>query len=231
MIIYYVEDDQDIRELILYTLNASGFESSGFSDSASFFKELNNKKPDLIMLDIMLPGEDGLSILRKLKSGNDTKNIPVIMSTAKGTEYDKVIGLETGADDYLVKPFGMMEMVARIKALLRRTSVSSQNETKLENNQIKMDEDKHIVTVEGAVIKLTLKEYDLLKLFLMNINHVFTRESLLEKIWGMDFIGESRTVDVHIGTLRTKLGKYGSLIETIRGVGYKMVNENEEKNI
>ncbi len=229
--IYYVEDDQEIRDLIMYTLATSGFEAKGFSNSASFFKELANRLPELIMLDIMLPDEDGLSILKRLKNNNQTKDIPVIMSTAKGSEYDKVIGLEMGADDYLAKPFGMMEMVARIKALLRRAKITNRENDILENGKISMHVDKHIVFVNREAVQLTLKEYDLLRLFLENIDHVFTRNTLLEKIWGQDFIGESRTVDVHVGTLRTKLGFEGNLIQTIRGVGYKMVKENEEANI
>jgi two-component system alkaline phosphatase synthesis response regulator PhoP len=229
--IFYVEDDQEIKELVLYTLKASGFDAKGFTNGEEFFKEANSTKPELILLDIMLPGEDGLSILKRLKSDNNLKDIPVIMATAKGSEYDKVLGLETGADDYLVKPFGMMEMVARIKALLRRSSLGNEKKTVLSNGAIIMDDDRHLVSVNGKYIQLTLKEYDLLKLFLSDVEHVFTRESLLEIIWGMDFIGESRTIDVHVGTLRTKLGKQGNLIETIRGVGYKMRKENEEENI
>lgn len=183
------------------------------------------------MLDIMLPDEDGLSVLKRLKANPSTAKVPVIMSTAKGSEYDKVAGLEGGADDYLVKPFGMMEMVARIKALLRRSSQTSDSKTSLLNGSIVMDDDRHLVMVSGAFIQLTLKEYDLLKLFLNNLEHVFTRESLLEIIWGMDFIGDSRTIDVHVGTLRTKLGKRGNLIETVRGVGYKMRKDNEKEDI
>ncbi len=221
--IYCVEDDQEIRNLILYTLSAAGFEAKGFEDASSFFAELSNQKPDLIMLDIMLPEVDGLTILRKLKDGESTKDIPVIMATAKGSEYDKVAGLEMGADDYLVKPFGMMEMVARIKALLRRSSQKEKKQDKLNNGPISMDENRHMAFVNGEAVRLTLKEYDLLRLFLSNIDRVYTRETLLEIVWGAIFAGESRTVDVHVGTLRTKLGGAGSLIETVRGVGYKMV--------
>ena len=227
--IYYVEDDEEILSLVLYTLKASGFEAKGFNNEEEFFKELRNNKPELIMLDIMLNGSDGLNILKKLKDNNATKDIPIIMSTAKGSEYDKVIGLENGADDYLVKPFGMMEMVARIKALLRRSK--NNNETVLINGPIKVDSDKHIAYVNNKPIQLTLKEYELLKLFISNIDKLFTRDNLLESIWGIYVVIESRTVDVHVGSLRTKLGKYGALIETIRGVGYKMVAYNEEKDI
>ena len=230
-VIYYVEDDQEIRKLVIYTLKASGFDCIGFPDSASFYETIKEKPADLIMLDIMLPDEDGLSVLKRLKANPSTAKVPVIMSTAKGSEYDTVAGLEGGADDYLVKPFGMMEMVARIKALLRRSSQTSDNKTSLLNGSIVMDDDRHLVMVSGAFIQPTLKEYDLLKLFLNNLEHVFTRESLLEIIWGMDFIGESRTIDVHVGTLRTKLGKQGDLIETVRGVGYKMRKDNEKENI
>ena len=223
--IFYVEDDQEIKNLILYTLSAYGFDAKGFSNVTEFFLELRDTKPDLIMLDIMLPDEDGLSILTKIKSAEDTKNIPVIMSTAKGTEYDKVIGLEAGADDYLVKPFGMMEMIARIKALLRRTKSPNAPSPVIQNGAIVLDDGKHIVLVHNKPLQLTLKEYELLSVFLKNQEHVFTREALLDTIWGMDYLGESRTVDVHIGTLRTKLATEGELIQTIRGVGYKMVTK------
>ena len=221
--IFYVEDDQEIRNLILYTLHAAGFKAMGFNDATALYDEISETKPELIMLDIMLPKEDGLSILRRLKEEGSTKTIPVILVTAKGSEYDKVTGLEMGADDYLVKPFGMMEMVARIKALLRRTKQEGHVMEKLVNGPICIDENRHMAFVGGDVLRLTLKEYDLLRLFLSGTDRVYTRESLLEEVWGESFIGESRTVDVHIGTLRTKLGDAGSLIETVRGVGYKMV--------
>ena len=229
--IFYVEDDQEIKNLILFTLKASGFECKGFSSADVFFAELPNGFPDLVMLDIMLPGEDGISILKKLKSSEATKKIPVIMCTAKGGEYDKVNALELGADDYLTKPFGMMEMIARIKALLRRSNGFQESKSILVNNGIRMDDDKHVVFVEEEAVQLTLKEYELLHLFLKRPNIVFSREQLLDHIWGMDFYSETRTVDVHVGTLRTKLGKQGNLIQTVRGVGYKMVTEYEEKNI
>ena len=229
--IFYVEDDQEIKNLVLFTLSASGFECKGFSSSTEFFEELNKTKPDLIMLDIMLPGEDGLSILRKIKSNALAKRIPVIMSTAKGGEYDKVNALENGADDYLTKPFGMMEMVARIKALLRRSNGFQETGKILSNGEIRMDDEKHSVMVNDEQVQLTLKEYELLRLFLNRKDHVFSREKLLECIWGMDYFGETRTVDVHVGTLRTKLGQSGELIETVRGVGYMMVEKNEKTNI
>ena len=216
--IYCVEDDNAIRDLMLYTLGASGFQAKGFPDSTGFWQAMTEEKPELILLDIMLPDEDGLSILKSLRT---TANIPVIMATAKGSEFDKVIGLDTGADDYLVKPFGMMEMVARIKAVMRRTAPKT--DQVLTCGDIVLDEVRHIVTVDGKQVVLTLKEYELLKLLMENAGQVFTRDILLSRIWGQDYLGETRTVDVHIGTLRTKLAKGGEKIETVRGVGYKMV--------
>lgn len=223
--IYCVEDDSSIRELMIYTLGASNFEAVGFQDGNELFRALQSEFPQLIMLDIMLPGEDGISILKKLRSNSSTANIPIILCTAKGTEYDKVIGLDFGADDYLVKPFGMMEMISRIKALLRRTSPQKEIQ-RLRVGELEMNLCEHTVTAGGKRIQLTLKEYELLRLFMENTGRVFTRDELLSKIWGADYIGETRTVDVHIGTLRTKLGNYGDYIETIRGVGYRI-----EKNI
>lgn len=219
--IYCVEDDNAIRDLMLYTLGASGFQAKGFPDSTGFWQAMTEEKPELILLDIMLPGEDGITILKKLRAGAATANIPIIMATAKGSEFDKVIGLDTGADDYLVKPFGMMEMVARIKAVMRRTAPKA--DQVLTCGDIVLDEVRHIVTVDGKQVVLTLKEYELLKLLMENAGQVFTRDILLSRIWGQDYLGETRTVDVHIGTLRTKLAKGGEKIETVRGVGYKMV--------
>ena len=219
--IYCVEDDNAIRDLMLYTLGASGFQAKGFPDSTFFWQAMTEEKPELILLDIMLPGEDGITILKKLRAGAATANIPIIMATAKGSEFDKVIGLDTGADDYLVKPFGMMEMVARIKAVMRRTAPKT--DQVLTCGDIVLDEVRHIVTVDGKQVVLTLKEYELLKLLVENAGQVFTRDILLSRIWGQDYLGETRTVDVHIGTLRTKLAKGGEKIETVRGVGYKMV--------
>jgi two-component system alkaline phosphatase synthesis response regulator PhoP len=218
--IYCLEDDNGIRDLIIYTLTVSGFSAKGFSEPKSFWKALSEDLPELILLDIMLPEEDGISILKKLRSNSFSANIPVIMTTAKGTEYDKVIGLDLGADDYLAKPFGMMEMVSRVKAVLRRAEPKT--EDRLTVGEIQIDRMRHKVTVGGKEVVLTLKEYELLQLFAKNLGIVFTRDRLLQKIWGTDYIGETRTVDVHIGTLRTKLGKAGNLIETVRGVGYKM---------
>lgn len=229
MKIYCVEDEEEIRNLIIYALTSVGYEVEGFSESAPFWDRIKDNQPDLILLDIMLPGEDGIAILKKLKASEKYENIPVIMSTAKGSECDKVIGLDLGADDYLTKPFGMMEMISRIKAVLRRSHKTEK--VQLKNGPIVMNLDRHQVEVNGEKIMLTLKEFDLLKLFLNNREIVFTRDQLLDQIWGMDYVGESRTVDVHVGTLRTKLGEIGSCIETLRGVGYRMVKIVEEENI
>ena len=217
--IFCVEDDNGIRDLMIYTLNSAGFEAKGFSDGSSFLEAFSKDCPDLVLLDIMLPGEDGISILKRLRAGGD--QVPVIMATAKGTEYDKVIGLDLGADDYLAKPFGMMEMVSRVRAVLRRVSPISQSEV-LSHGAIRMDTAQHTVTVCGTPVELTFKEYELLRKFLENPGRVFTRGQLLTSIWGEEYTGETRTVDVHIGTLRTKLGQRGDQIETVRGVGYRM---------
>ena len=218
--IYCVEDDNGIRDLMTYTLTVSGYEAKGFPDSAGLWEALHTVRPELIMLDIMLPGEDGITILKKLRENSATADIPVIMATAKGTEYDKVIGLDLGADDYLAKPFGMMEMVSRVRAVLRRSAPHSSGV--LTVGPIALDVVRHRVTVGGNEVTLTLKEFELLRLFAENKGVVFTRDQLLAHIWGVDYIGETRTVDVHIGTLRTKLGDAGELIETVRGVGYRM---------
>lgn len=218
--IYYVEDESNIRDLVVYTLKVSGFEAQGFENSDRFWLAMKTQKPELILLDVMLPGEDGLTILKRLRSSPVTADIPVIMATAKGSEYDKVIGLDGGADDYLAKPFGMMEMVSRIKAVLRRTA--PKQEKVISCGEITLDENKHTVAVNNTPVSLTLKEFEILKLLMDNPGQVFTREILLSDIWGIDFTGETRTVDVHIGTLRTKLAEAGDMIETVRGVGYKM---------
>ncbi len=225
--IYCVEDDDNIRELVVYTLESTGLEAKGFAEGRSFLEALAFDTPELVLLDIMLPGEDGMQILRRLKSSSKTKDIPVIMVTAKGTEYDKVIGLDSGADDYVTKPFGMMELVSRIKAVLRRTGRTKTDTSELEINGVKMDLKKHEVTAEGKTIVLTLKEFELLEKLMKNQNIVLTRDQLLTDIWGYDFDGETRTVDVHIRTLRQKLGEYGAMIETIRGVGYRIGETNE----
>ena len=218
--IYCVEDDSAIRDLMIYTLKASGFEAMGFENDAGFWTALKEQRPEMILLDVMLPGEDGMTILRKLRSSPVTSDIPVILATAKDSEYDKVIGLDSGADDYLAKPFGMMEMVSHIKAVLRRTN-SHQNSI-LSCGIIVMDENKHTVTVDGKPVLLTLKEYELLRLLMENPGRVYTRDNILKSVWDTDFSGETRTVDVHIGTLRTKLEKAEDYIQTVRGVGYKM---------
>jgi len=222
--IYCVEDDAGIRELVVYTLQNTGMEAHGFSDGAALTAALRGAKPDLILLDIMLPGEDGISILRRLRSLPDTAAIPVILLTAKNTEYDKVIGLDSGADDYIAKPFGMMELVARIRAVLRRSQdkLLSADSHPLTAGAISIDERAHMVCVSGRDIQLTLKEYQLLVLLMKNQGAVLTRDVLLENIWGYGSESETRTVDVHIRTLRQKLGDGGALIETVRGVGYRM---------
>ncbi len=224
--IYCVEDDNSIRDLMIYTLTIAGFEAKGFADSASFWKEMQTGRPELILLDIMLPGEDGISILKKLRSSPTTAALPVIMATAKGSEYDRVIGLDLGADDYLCKPFGMMEMVSRVKAVLRRGR-QKEPVSELSFSGIHMDLQKRTTEVDGKAVDLTLKEYELLKLFLENPGIVFTRQQILEKIWGDDFLGASRTIDVHIGTLRNKLGDCGHNIRTVHGVGYCLKEEND----
>ena len=219
--IYCVEDDTSIRELMLYALRASGFEAEGFPDSTGLFQALNQAEPQLILLDIMLPGMDGIEILKHLRQNPATTHIPIIMASAKGTEYDKVVGLDLGADDYLAKPFGMMEMVSRIRAVLRRSSVQK-NDKALRLGALQMDTLSHTVHAAGVRVELTLKEFELLKLFLEHPGQVFSRDQLLERIWSTDYMGETRTVDVHIGTLRTKLGSCGDYIRTVRGVGYRM---------
>ena len=219
--IFCVEDDAAIRDLMLYTLTSAGFEAEGFSESTALWAALAEKTPELIMLDLMLPGEDGISILKKIRSQTATADIPIILATARGTEYDKVFGLDLGADDYLAKPFGMMEMISRVKAVLRRAAPQKKART-LRVGELTMNVGEHTVEVAGKRVTLTLKEYELLQKFMENLGIAFTREQLLQSVWGADFIGETRTVDVHIGTLRTKLGACGEYIETVRGVGYRM---------
>lgn len=219
--IYCVEDDHSIRELMLYTLRASGFDAEGFEDGASLLEAMQNRRPKLILLDVMLPGMDGIEILRRIRLNTSTADIPVVMATAKGTEYDKVLGLDSGADDYLVKPFGMMEMVSRIRAVLRRTA-PVQETPDLTMGELSLSASEHTVRLNGQRIDLTLKEYELLHLFLSAPGQVFSREQLLDRVWDIDYFGGTRTVDVHIGTLRTKLGPCGNYIRTVRGVGYRM---------
>ncbi len=219
--IYCVEDDDNIRELVIYTLETTGLKARGFADGSAFMEALAFDTPELILLDIMLPGDDGLELLKKLKSSSKTKGIPVIMVTAKGSEYDKVVGLDSGADDYVTKPFGMMELVSRIKAVLRRSG-KVEDRTDMETAGVHVDVKKHEVTVDGREISLTLKEFELLEKLMRNQGIVLTRDQLLTEIWGYDFDGETRTVDVHIRTLRQKLGEKGEIIQTVRGVGYRV---------
>lgn len=219
--IYCVEDDEGIRNMVVYTLNASGFEACGFEDGKGLFAALANETPELLLLDIMLPGEDGITILKKLRAENATKRLPVIMATAKGTEYDKVIGLDLGADDYLCKPFGMMEMVSRVKAVLRRCMPKEENEV-LTLKTLLLNHGERSVKIDGEAVSLTVKEYELLRFLLKNRGKVFSRDQLMSEIWGENFMGESRTVDVHIGTLRAKIGRYGECLHTVRGFGYKI---------
>ena len=223
--IFCVEDDAGIRNMVVYTLRSTGFEAEGFADGDAFFAALEEHKPQLVLLDIMLPGEDGLTILRKLRDTPATAQIPVIMATAKGSEYDKVTGLDQGADDYLAKPFGMMEMVSRVKAVLRRAA-PRQEQRILHAGGLSLNLGEHIVTVDDQRISLTLKEFEVLRVMMENIGQVFTRDRLLGEIWGYDFDGETRTVDVHMRTLRQKLGRCGDYIETVRGVGYRLEVEH-----
>ncbi len=218
--IFAVEDDDSIREIEIYTLNSVGFKAMGFSSSEALFSALRDTTPDLIILDIMLPGESGVSILQRLKASREYRDIPVIMATAKGSEYDKVESLDAGADDYLVKPFGMMEMVSRVKAVLRRTG--KKEAAILSLDEITLNKAEHVVMVCGEKIALTLKEFDLLELLMENPGIVFTRETLLDRIWMQSAGTETRTVDAHIKTLRQKLGSQGAHIETVRGVGYRI---------
>ena len=220
--IFCVEDDAGIRDLMIYTLNASGFRAVGFENSREFYAALADDTPELIMLDIMLPGEDGISILKRLKADARTADIPVIMATAKGNEYDKVIGLDLGADDYLAKPFGMMEMASRVRAVLRRSGRAAEKQQLIRVGGLEMNLGEHIVTADGIRIQLTLKEFELLHTFMTSPGRAFTREQLLSSVWSEDFLGETRTVDVHVGTLRQKLGSCGKYIRTVRGVGFKL---------
>ena len=218
--IYYVEDDSNIRELVVYTLTQMGLPARGFVDSESFYTAVSLELPELVLLDIMLPNEDGLSILRRLRADHRTAEIPVIMVTAKGTEYDKVQGLDMGADDYIAKPFGMSEQVARVRARLRR-SATRRDPNLYIVGKLRLDKLAHSVTVDGAEVQLTLKEYELLRFLLENQGVAFSREQLLDHIWDYGYAGGTRTVDVHIQTLRAKLGECGGMIETVRGIGYR----------
>ena len=218
--IYIIEDDSDIREMETYALKNSGYEVNSFEDSTEFWKTIKKQLPKLVILDIMLPKEDGLSILKKLKNDENTRTVPVIMVTAKTSELDKVKGLDMGADDYVSKPFGVMELVSRVKAVLRRYKHEDTKRV-IEYNNIRLDDNKHSVTVDSEPCILTFKEYELLKYLLVNKGMALSREKLIEAVWGYDFEGESRTVDMHIKTLRQKLGDAGSVISTVRNVGYK----------
>ena len=225
--IYCVEDDINIRELIIYTLNNTGFKAKGFANSKEFFKEVNILKPDLVLLDIMLPDENGNDILKKLRSNIDTLKIPVIMLTAKTNEYDKVVALDQGADDYVTKPFGMMELISRIKAVLRRSNDKIKQDV-LTYKELSVDLNSHEVYLNDALVELTVKEFELLSNLMKSRNIVLTRDVLLEKIWGYSFDGETRTVDVHIRSLRKKLGPYSHYIETVHGLGYKLGKKDEK---
>ena len=218
--IWCVEDDASIRDIEIYTLNSTGFKAVGFSDGEEFFRALKSETPELVLLDVMLPGESGVSILKKLRADSKTADIPVIMATAKGMEYDKIQSLDLGADDYLVKPFGMMEMVSRVKAVLRRTKKVTADV--LTHGGITVNMGEHTVFANGEKVNLTYKEFEILKLFLQNPGTVLTRDRLFAEVWGSDFVGETRTVDMHIRTLRQKLESCGNMIETVRGVGYRL---------
>ena len=220
-IVYIIEDDASIRELEIYALKNSEFEVKGFDNGKDFFKALEKKIPDLILLDIMLPEDDGLAILNKIRKTAQYSDIPVIMVTAKTTEIDKVKGLDMGADDYLTKPFGVMELISRVKALLRRSS-GLQEDTVLQFQELTMDLEKHRVSVQGEPVELTFKEFELLRIFMQNAGIVLQRETLMTKVWGTDYEGESRTLDMHIKTLRQKIGDYGNHIKTVRNVGYRL---------
>lgn len=219
--IWCVDDDSTIREIEVYALVQTGFEARGFADGISMLEALKNEKPDLIILDIMMPEKDGIEVLKELRQNTATCQIPVIMATAKGTEMDKIQGLDTGADDYLVKPFGVMEMVSRVKAVMRRCEPNEKDDT-LTVGEISLSDKAHTVKVSGEKVMLTFKEFEMLKLFMMNPGIVLSRNQLLSKIWGTDYFGETRTVDMHIKTLRHKLGNAGKRIETVIGVGYTM---------
>lgn len=229
--IYFLEDDSGIRSFVIYALNNSGFEAKGFEAPSAFYKALEENIPELLLLDIMLPEEDGISILKKLRRNEKTKSLPIIMLSARGTEYDKVSGLDSGADDYLAKPFGTMELISRIKALLRRSSSEKEKTNEfISVGELKIYPEKHEVYSGSMKINITRKEYELLLFLVKNRGKVFSRDELLQKIWGYDFSGESRTVDVHIRTLRQKLGSAGDVIQTVRGVGYKAERESTLPN-
>ena len=219
--IYLLEDDDNIRELVLYTLNSSGLDAEGFPRPSQFWTAMERRTPDLVILDIMLPQEDGLTILRRLRGESATRRLPVMLLTAKSTEFDKVVGLDSGADDYVAKPFGMMELISRVKALLRRAA-PERGEGEYQTGRLRLSAAEHVVQVDGQNVTLTLKEFELLSLLMRHQGMVFSRDQLLNQVWGYAFDGENRTVDVHVRNLRQKLGPCGDYIETVRGVGYKL---------
>ncbi len=223
--IYLVEDDDSIRELVLYTLHTTGFEAEGFRNAADFWQALEKELPQLVLLDIMLPDEDGLHILKRLRAGAETADLPVMMLTAKSSEYDRVVGLDSGADDYMPKPFGMMELVSRVRALLRRAAKPAAEDKLFTAGSLAVDVKRRAVTVDGEPVILTYKEFELLWYLLENRGVVLSRDQILTKIWDYNYSGETRTVDVHIRTLRQKLGDAGALIETVRGVGYRLAQD------
>ena len=225
--IWCVEDDASIRDIEVYALSSTGFEARGFEDGDSFWDALQAEKPELVILDVMLPGKDGVTLLKMMKASEELRDIPVIMATAKGSEYDKIPSLDLGADDYLVKPFGIMEMVSRVKAVLRRCKPKPSGSL-LKLDGLVLNPDEHTVSVDGERIALTYKEYELLHLFLSHPGIAFTREQLLSNVWNTEYLGETRTVDMHIRTLRQKLGAYSHIIETIRNVGYRLENKHDK---
>ena len=225
--IWCVEDDASIRDIEVYALSSTGFEARGFEDGDRFWDVLQSEKPELVVLDVMLPGRDGVTLLKMMKASEELREIPVIMATAKGSEYDKIQSLDLGADDYLVKPFGIMEMVSRVKAVLRRCKRSAPSNL-LKLDGLVLNPEEHTVSVDGERITLTYKEYELLHLFLSHPGIAFTREQLLSNVWNTEYLGETRTVDMHIRTLRQKLGSYGSLIETVRNVGYRLEGKHDK---
>ena len=218
--IWCVEDDASIRDIEVYTLSSTGFDARGFADGVSFWAALQTEKPDLVVLDVMLPGVDGIELLQRMKASAELRTIPVVMATAKGAEYDRIRGLDLGADYYLVKPFGVMELVSCVKAVLRRCGTKTA--AQLRCGSLVLDEESHTVTADGESVALTYKEFELLRLFLSHPGTAFSRDQLMADVWGTDYCGETRTVDMHIRTLRQKLGAYGEKIETVRGVGYRM---------
>ena len=225
--IWCVEDDAGICDIEVYALTSTGFEAKGFADGDSFWEALQSETPELVVLDVMLPGKDGVTLLKMMKESEAFQDIPVIMATAKGTEYDKIQSLDLGADDYLVKPFGIMEMISRVKAVLRRCKPKEPSNL-LKLDGLVLNPEEHTVTLDGKRLNLTYKEYELLQLFLSQPGIAFTREQLLSGVWNTEYLGETRTVDMHIRTLRQKLGNYGNIIETVRNVGYRLENNHDK---